>query len=65
MEAAKAATAVTRSQVADNERSVAFQVGSLFINAQLAESTLELAETDVKSFQRPSTSAKSNTKMAA
>jgi len=51
-EAAKAATAVTRSQVTDNERGVAFQVGSLFINAQLAESTLELAQTDVKSFQK-------------
>jgi hypothetical protein len=52
LEAAKAATAVTRAQVTDNERGVAFQVGSLFINAQLAESTLELAETDVKSFQK-------------
>ena len=52
LEAAKAATAVTRSQVTDNERGVAFQVGSLFINAQLAESTLELAQTDVKSFQK-------------
>ena len=51
-EAAKAATAVTRSQVTDNERGVAFQVGSLFINAQLAESTLELAQTDVKSFRK-------------
>src|ERR1039457_5896549 len=29
LEAAKAATAVTRSQVTDNERGVAFQVGSL------------------------------------
>jgi cobalt-zinc-cadmium efflux system outer membrane protein len=51
LEAAKAATAVTRSQVADNERGTAFQTGSLFINAQLAESTLELAQTDLKSFQ--------------
>src|ERR1700693_1030930 len=51
LEAAKAATAVTRSQVADNERVMAFQVGSLFINAQLAESILELAQTDLKSFQ--------------
>jgi len=51
-EAAKAATAVTRAQVTDNERGVAFQVGSLFINAQLAESTLELAQTDLKSFQK-------------
>jgi cobalt-zinc-cadmium efflux system outer membrane protein len=51
LEAAKAATAVTRSQVADNERGTAFQTGSLFINAQLAESTLELAQTDLKSFR--------------
>src|SRR5579863_10548958 len=52
LEAAKAATAVTRSQVADNERGVAFQVGQLFVNAQLAQSTLELAQQDVKGFQR-------------
>ena len=51
LEAARSATAVTRSQVADNERGVVFQVGSLFINAQLAQSTLELARQDVKSFQ--------------
>ncbi len=52
LEAAKATTAVTRSQVADNERGVAFQVGSLFVNAQLAQSTLELAQTDLASFQK-------------
>jgi cobalt-zinc-cadmium efflux system outer membrane protein len=51
LQAARAVTAVTRSQVADNERGVAFQVGSLFINAELAESTLELANVDLKSFQ--------------
>jgi cobalt-zinc-cadmium efflux system outer membrane protein len=51
LQAAKDATAVTRSQVADNERGIAFQVGSLFINAQLAQSTLELAHMDLKSFQ--------------
>src|SRR6202021_2078327 len=51
LEAAKAATAVTRSQVADKEGGPAFQTGSLFINAQLAESTLELAQTDLKSFR--------------
>ena len=51
LEAARNATAVTRSQVADNERGLTFQVGSLFVNAQLAESTLELAEQDLKSFQ--------------
>jgi len=52
LEAAKTATAVTRSQVADSARGIAFQVGSLFVNAQLAESTLELAERDLKSFQQ-------------
>ena len=51
LQAARAVTAVTRSQVADTERGVAFQVGSLFINAELAESTLELANVDLKSFQ--------------
>jgi outer membrane protein, heavy metal efflux system len=51
LEAARSTTAVTRSQVADNERGIAFQVGSLFITAQLADSVLELARTDLKSFQ--------------
>src|SRR5271154_7003929 len=49
--AAKDATAVTRSTVADNERSLTFQVATLFTNAQLAESTLDLAKQDLKSFQ--------------
>ena len=51
LEAARSTTAVTRTQLADNERGVTFQVSSLFINAQLAESTLELAERDLKSFR--------------
>src|ERR1017187_4063429 len=51
LQAAKDLTAVTRSQVADNERSVTFAVASQFINVELAESTLELAEQDLKSFQ--------------
>jgi len=50
LKAAKDATAVTRFQVRDNERSLTFQVAQLFINVQLAESTLELALQDVKSF---------------
>ena len=52
LQAAKDVTAVTRSQVADNERGLSFQVGNLFINAQLAQSTLELAQMDLKSFQQ-------------
>ena len=45
-------TAQTRSLVADNERTLTFQVASLFVNVQLAESTLDLAEKDLKSFQQ-------------
>jgi cobalt-zinc-cadmium efflux system outer membrane protein len=49
--AAKDTTSVARSQVVDNERTLAFQVGQLFVNAQLATSTVDLAQQDVKSFQ--------------
>src|SRR5580692_3747166 len=52
LQAAKDATAVTRSQVADNERGLTFQVASLFVNVQLAQSTLELAQQDLKTFQK-------------
>ena len=52
LQAQKDITSVTRSQVADNERQLTFQVATLFINAQLAESTLDLAKQDVQSFQQ-------------
>lgn len=52
LEAAKDITAQTRSLVADNERSLTFNTASLFVNAQLAESTVELADKDLKSFQK-------------
>jgi cobalt-zinc-cadmium efflux system outer membrane protein len=52
LQAAKDITAQTRSQVADNERSLMFNLATQFVNAQLAESTLELAEQDLKSFQQ-------------
>ncbi|MGA8730534.1 MAG: TolC family protein [Terracidiphilus sp.] len=51
LQAAKDLTAVTKSQVTDNERSLVFNVASQFINVELAESTLELATEDLKSFQ--------------
>jgi cobalt-zinc-cadmium efflux system outer membrane protein len=51
LQAALDQTAVTRSQVADNERSLAFSVATQFINVELAESTMELATQDLKSFQ--------------
>ena len=51
LQAAKDVTAVSRFQVTDNERTLKFNVASLFINVELAESTLELANQDLKSFQ--------------
>ena len=51
LQAAKDQTAVIRSQVADNERSLTFSVASQFINVELAESTLALANENLKSFQ--------------
>lgn len=51
LEAAQDATTVTRATVSDNERTLGFQVAQLYINAQLAQSTLELARLDLKSFQ--------------
>ncbi|MEO6966361.1 MAG: TolC family protein [Acidobacteriaceae bacterium] len=51
LQAAKDITAVTRSQVADDERSLTFNVATQFINVELAESTLALAMQDRKSFQ--------------
>ena len=52
LQAARDITAQTKSLVADNERTLEFSVASSFVNVQLAESTLELAETDLKSFRQ-------------
>src|ERR1035437_5931617 len=51
LQAARDTTAVARSQVADNERGITFQVAQLFINVQLAQSTLDLARQDPTSYQ--------------
>ena len=51
LKAAQDATAVTRATVIDNERTLTYQVTGLFINVQLAQSTLDLALQDLKSFQ--------------
>lgn len=51
LQAAKDTTTVSRSTVRDNERTLGFQVAQLYINAQLADSTLDLARQDLKSFQ--------------
>jgi outer membrane protein, heavy metal efflux system len=52
VDAAKDATAITRDQVSDAERMLIFNVAQQFIQAQLAESTLEFALRDLDSFQQ-------------
>ncbi len=52
LQAARDTTAVTRAQVADAERTLAFNVGQQFVNVLLAESTLEFALQDLKGFQQ-------------
>ncbi len=51
LQAAQDTTAVSRSTVSDNGRTLAFQVAQLYVSAQLADSTLDLARQDLKSFQ--------------
>lgn len=51
LQAARDVTAQTKSLVADNERTLTFNVASQFIAAELAESALDLANEDLKSFQ--------------
>lgn len=51
LQAAQDQTAVARSQVADNERTLTYSVASQFINVELAESTLALANQDLASFK--------------
>jgi cobalt-zinc-cadmium efflux system outer membrane protein len=51
LRAARDITAQTRSLVADSERGLAFSVAGGFINVELAESTLALAQQDLQSFQ--------------
>jgi len=52
LQAARDATAVTKSQTTDSERSLAFNVGQQFIGVLLAESTLQFAQQDFKGFQQ-------------
>ncbi len=51
-QAAKDVTAQTRLLVADYERGLTYQVATLFVDVQLAESTIDLAQQDLKSFQK-------------
>src|SRR5580693_506412 len=52
LQAARDQTAVTRAQVTDAERTLAFSVGQQFVSVLLAESTLQFALQDLKSFQQ-------------
>ena len=52
LQAAQDQTAVTRAQVTDAERTLAFNVGQQFISVLLAESTLRFALQDLESFQQ-------------
>jgi outer membrane protein, heavy metal efflux system len=52
LQAARDQTAVTRAQVADAERALAFEVGQQFVSVLLAESTLRFALEDLKAFQQ-------------
>ena len=52
LQAAKDQTAVTRAQVDDAERTLTFNVAQQFISVLLAESTLQLAQEDLKAFQQ-------------
>src|SRR5450755_691293 len=52
LQAARDQTAVTRAQVADAERTLAFNVGQEFVSVLLAESTLQFALEDLKDFQQ-------------
>ena len=52
LQAARDQTAVTRAQIADAERTLAFNVSQQFVSVLLAESTLEFAVEDLKDFQQ-------------
>ena len=52
LQAARDQTDVTRAQVADAERTLAFNVGQQFVSVLLAESTLQFALQDLQSFQQ-------------
>jgi outer membrane protein, heavy metal efflux system len=51
-QAAKDVTEISRWQVSDNERTLAFNVAQQFIAVLLAQSTLDFAQQDLKSFEK-------------
>ena len=65
LQAAKDQTAVTTAQVGDNERTLTFNVASQFIAALLAQANVELADTNLKSFQQTVDIGEQQTKAGA
>jgi len=51
IEAARDQTAVTQSQISDNERALTFNVAQQFLAVLLAKANIDLAQQDLKSFQ--------------
>ena len=52
LQAAQDQTTVSRSQVSDNQRTLAFNVAQQFVAVLLAQSMIELAQQDLASFQQ-------------
>ena len=52
LQAAQAQTAVTRAQVADNQRTLTFNAAQQFVGVLLAQSMLDLAQQNLTSFQQ-------------
>jgi outer membrane protein, heavy metal efflux system len=65
LQAAKDQTAVTTAQVGDNARTLTFNVASQFIAAILAQANVELAATDLNSFQQTVDIGEERTKAGA
>jgi cobalt-zinc-cadmium efflux system outer membrane protein len=65
LQAARDQTAVTTAQVTDAERTLIFNVGQQFISVLLAESTLQLAMQDLKSFQETANISEAQLKAGA
>jgi cobalt-zinc-cadmium efflux system outer membrane protein len=52
LQAARDQTTVTRSQILDNQRTLAFNVGQQFVAVLLAQSMMDLAQQDLTSYQQ-------------
>lgn len=65
LESARDQTAVAVSTVGDNERTLTFNVATAFTDVLLAESTLDFAQQDLKSFENTITISESQYKAGA